>query len=252
MQDWTRDRRIVALVAIAASLVAIALMHLLLPQWLAIVFIDITTPTYPATVQNVMWVVFFIGLGELYVRGQAATAEMEQLSIEYLPQDERTVLQAEHLGPIYAKARKAVASDDRFLPSLIVRSILQFQTSQSPDQARTQLNSMTDLFLHEIDLRYTMLRYIIWLIPSIGFMGTVIGIAMALNIAGAPGKFDDPNLLTEITQALAVAFNTTLLALLMASVVLFFQSIMQAREERALNRASQYCLDNLINRLYVE
>ena len=47
-----------------------------------------------------------------------------------------------------------------------------------------------------------------------------------------------------------MAFSTTLLALVMASILVFLQNIIQGREETALNRAGQYCLDNLINRLY--
>jgi hypothetical protein len=38
----------------------------------------------------------------------------------------------------------------------------------------------------------------------------------------------------------------------MSAVLVLIQHIVQAREERALNRAGQYCLDNLINRLYAE
>lgn len=252
--DFRTDRRVVAVTAIVLALVAMVLMHLLLPRWLAIVFLDIDTATYPFTVQNVMWVVFFVGLGEVFVRRRVANEESRHLTVGYLPEDERTVLLPEQLGSVYSRARQNTGDgeEEHFLPALITRCILQFQTSRSPDQARSHLNATTDLFMHQIDLRYTLLRYIIWVIPSLGFIGTVVGIALALNLAGQPGKFEDPNLLTEITQALAVAFNTTLLALLQAAIVLFLQSITQAREERALNRSAQYCLDNLVNRLYVE
>jgi hypothetical protein len=56
-------------------------------------------------------------------------------------------------------------------------------------------------------------------------------------------------LLSDITSRLAVSFNGTLVALLMAGVLVFLQHVAQAREEHALNNAAQYCLDNLINRL---
>jgi hypothetical protein len=49
-----------------------------------------------------------------------------------------------------------------------------------------------------------------------------------------------------------VAFNTTLLALVMSAVLVLVQHVVQAYEERTLNQAGQYCLDNLINRLYVD
>ena len=94
-----------------------------------------------------------------------------------------------------------------------------------------------------------MLRYISWVLPSLGFIGTVIGIALALAYAGVTDP-QDPALLGNLTTKLAVAFNTTIVALLQAMVLVFTMHVVQAREERALNRAGQYCVDNLINRLY--
>ena len=96
-----------------------------------------------------------------------------------------------------------------------------------------------------------MVRYLCWFIPSLGFIGTVVGIGDALHEAGI-AKQDDPELLQKLTSKLAVSFDGTFLALVMASVLVFLHSRIQAKEEHALNLAGQYCLDNLINRLYVE
>lgn len=206
---------------------------------------------YPFTVQNLMWLVFFMGMGELLGRFQDGNAENTQLHQQYLPEDERTLLQANDLGSIYKRVRNNAGSQtDLFLPRLIRRMILQFQSSRSVEQASVLLNSSLELYLHEIDLRYNLLRYIMWLIPSLGFIGTVIGISLALNYAGMADP-NDPQLLAELTKRLAVAFYTTLLALLQSVILVFSLHIIQAREERCLNRAGQYCLDNLINRLYV-
>ena len=50
---------------------------------------------------------------------------------------------------------------------------------------------------------------------------------------------------------MAVAFYTTLVALLVSVVLVFFQHAVQKQEESALNEAGQYCLKNLINRIYI-
>ncbi|MEL6568063.1 MAG: hypothetical protein AAFQ22_06555, partial [Pseudomonadota bacterium] len=55
--------------------------------------------------------------------------------------------------------------------------------------------------------------------------------------------------LFQVTSRLGVAFTTTLLALVMSAVLVLLQSVVQAKEERALNEAGQYCLDNLILQL---
>ncbi len=253
-----RPRRVTAYpvviaVALAAAVVLIKIFEASLEAPWDDLLIDRERGTYPLTVQNVMWVVFMLGLGELFVRWREARAERRQLRAGYLPEDETTVLQAPDLRQIYARARDVArpGSDGarRFLPRLIQRVTIQFQTSRSIEQASTLLNSSLELFLHEIDLRYSMTRYIIWLIPSLGFIGTVIGISLALAYAGQV-DLQDPTLMAELTKRLAVAFNTTLLALVMSAVLVLIQHVVQAREEGVLNEVGQYCLDNLINRLY--
>ncbi len=240
---------------LAASLgfaaLIIRLIDLYAPDDIAVVLLDRNRSTYPFTVQTTMWMVFGLGLGELLVRLLDALAERAQLRAGYLPEDERTILQAPELRQIYARAREAAGGrgSRRFLPRLIQRIVLQFQTSRSIDQASTLLNSSLELYLHEIDLRYSMIRYVVWVIPTLGFIGTVVGISLALAFAGQV-DVQDPSLLAELTKRLAVAFNTTLLALVMSAVLVFIQHWVQAHEEGALNRAGQYCLDNLINRLY--
>ena len=244
----------VILASLVLSVATILLLHLTLPDSVAAILLDIERATYPVTVQNTMWIVFGVGLGELFVRARAARAERAQLGRNYLPVDETTILQAPELRRIYAQARAsydAGGRDGGFLPRLIQRVILQFRTSRSIEQANALLNSSLELYLHEIDLRYSMVRYVVWAIPTLGFIGTVIGISLALAFAGQV-DVQDPTLLAELTKRLAVAFNTTLLALVMAAVLVLIQHIVQAREEGALNAVGQYCLDNLINRLYEE
>lgn len=206
---------------------------------------------FPFTIQALMWIVFVLGLLELRRRHRSTVREGEILEVELLPEDERTILVADDLGPLYARMRnELVDMGDTFLFRLVQRIVFQFQSSRSIDQANTLLNSSLELFNHEVDLRYGMVRYLAWLLPTLGFMGTVVGIALALAYAGQADA-QDPKLLAEVSARLAVAFNTTLLALLLSAVLVFLQHLIQTHEERVLNRIGQYCLDNLINRLYV-
>ena len=208
---------------------------------------------YPFSMQNFMWIVTFWGFGEIWLRIHRSRQDRVPLADRLLPEDAETMLRASDLGPIYQRVQQGGYADTAFLPRLIRRTILQFQSSRSVDQANSLLNSTLELCQHEIDLRYNLLRYLIWLIPTLGFLGTVIGIADALLVAGK-ADFADPEAMTAMmptmTGSLGVAFYTTLLALLQSALLLASLQFAQAREERTLNRAGQYCLDNLINRLY--
>ena len=216
---------------------------------------------YPFTIQNLMWVVFFIGVGELVVRFVVGSSEKRQLAKRLLPEDEQTVLRRKDVGILYRDIRATDPHSEFWLQRLLSRSILSFQSTGSIEQVSSVYNSALELCQHEVDLRYNLLRYLVWLIPTLGFIGTVVGIAFALESAGlkfaevSSGASVDlgqlgPELMKGLTKNLGVAFYTTLLALLQSAVLMFAMHLIQGHEESALNRVGQYCLDNLINRLY--
>ena len=206
------------------------------------------------TIQNLMWLFFFWGVAEIVTRQVQTNRDMEPVGARLLPEDRETMLRARDLGPIYRRVNEAGYSEGAFLPRLITRTILQFQSSRSVSQANALLNSTLELCQHEVELRYNALRYLVWLLPTLGFIGTVLGIALALDNASGVANFNNTEemqkMMPKMTASLGVAFYTTLLALLQSAVLVFALHLTQAREERALNRAGQYCLDNLINRLW--
>jgi biopolymer transport protein ExbB/TolQ len=235
---------------IAASIVMMWAIAVFAPEWVAVILLDVQRSTYPFTIQTFEWLAFGFCLGELAMRVRDAGADRAQLRLGLLPEDETTVLQAPELRQIYARARLALRQSSRpfFLPRLIQRAVLQFQANHSVGEATGILTASLELFQHEIDLRYSMIRYTIWVLPTLGFLGTVLGISQALRFAGAANP-RDPTLLHELTQILAVKFDTTLVALSLAAVLVLAQHLIQRYEEAALNAAGQYCIDNLLNRL---
>jgi len=244
-------RVLTLLISLVAAVLAIAVMARTLPPTAAAILLDVERQTWPFTVQNALWLAFFIGLGEIALRWYGGRVEEAQFERGYLPVDEQTVLRpGEDMTPIYQRVRSSRYRQICFVPRLIERCILNFNLSRSVDQTAQLLNSSLELFLHELDLRYNIIRYLTWLIPSLGFIGTVVGIMLALNYAGDRSNVESPEMLYEVTQRLGVAFSTTLLALIQAAVLVFLQNLVQGREENTLNRAGQYLLDNLINRLY--
>ena len=241
-------RLFVFLLAIFAAIVFIGILRFTTGPALQEILLDADASFWPFTVQNVMWVALFIGFGELVLRWSAASDEESQLKRGYLPPPDKTLT-----DDLLVKISNSIASRkfarDAFLPRMISRTIDQFRISRKEDQAISVLNSSLELYMHEIDLKYSIMRYLTWLIPSLGFIGTVMGIMFALQYAGVPANAEAEDFLYQVTSRLGVAFTTTLLALIMSAVLVLLQSIIQAKEERALNAAGQYCLDNLILRL---
>jgi biopolymer transport protein ExbB/TolQ len=220
------------------------------------VLFDRSSGWFPATLQNFMWFMFFIGVAEVWVRMRRARSELVQLQIGLLPEGEDDMLRSKDLAPVFKRIQLQDRDQHHFAQRLIKRGILQFQGSRSVDQVNSLLNSSLELMQHEIDLKYNMLRYLIWLLPTLGFIGTVTAIPLALSAAShmpdITSSIEMRAWMGMITTKLALAFNTTLVALAQSSILVLLQHVAQSREERALNSSGQYCLDNLINKLYEE
>lgn len=107
---------------------------------------------------------------------------------------------------------------------------------------------------YRLDLSYTLVKFFIWVIPILGFVGTVAGIAMAVNefsgfVQNMKGfqelSQEMKAALSGVTQGLAAAFNTTYLALLFIVPLMFFSTIIQKREEELLLDIEEYCTTTL-------
>lgn len=249
MKNITPSRTITVFIMIIAAIIFILIVQLIpLGSGLKKIILDYPGEAYPLTIQNVMWIVFFIGLGELYGRVQLTQHFKTELSKHYLPENDQAVLTNKDLGVFFRKVR---GENENGLAGLIKILIMQFQTSRSIEQTHSMLNSQMEMKSSMLDIRYSMIRYIVWLIPTLGFIGTVVGIALSLNFAGStdPGA---PTFLKDLTQKLGVAFYTTLVALLMSGILVFIMHIVQSKEEEIIVTEGKYCLDNFINRLYLK
>jgi biopolymer transport protein ExbB/TolQ len=244
------ERGLMMALSVVAALIFVALLTLLLPpdSRVAAVILDRRSPhfPYPFTIQNMEHILFFMGLGELFVRWRTGRHEMSFLNKHLLPEDSETVLESSDLGPIRKRVAQLFNKEHGILPSLIDLSILQFQSGRSIDQTVAVTNSNLELIQHRVDLSYSLLRYIAWVIPTLGFIGTVVGIGAALASVPSAGEIR----MDVLAHQLAVGFDCTMVALVESAILVFILHIVQEREELAVNLAGTYTLRNLINRLY--
>src|SRR5579864_310240 len=202
---------------------------------------------YPFTIQNFEHMFFFLALGELFVRWRVGAREILFTHMGLLPEDSQTVLQAHDLSLLRHRVANQFDGEHGFLPSLVDLCILQFQSGRSVDQTVAVMNSSLELIEHRVDMRYGLVRYIAWLIPTMGFIGTVIGLGSSL--AGVPKDSSQINMST-IAHMLSVGFDCTMVALTESAVIVYLLHIVNEQEEKAVNLAGTYTLRNLINRLY--
>lgn len=91
----------------------------------------------------------------------------------------------------------------------------------------------------------TMIRYLIWAIPSIGFIGTVRGIGQALSQADQALAGD----ISGMTDSLGLAFNSTLVALLISIFLMFLFHQLQRLQDSQIVDTQSYCDKFLLRRI---
>jgi len=102
--------------------------------------------------------------------------------------------------------------------------------------------------------RFTLPKYILYLLPVIGFIGTVEGISKALmNISIVLPLVKDldgfMSKLTTVTSALQVAFDSTLLALFLSSALMLVQTLVHRRSDDFLARVDRWVVEHALSRL---
>ncbi len=92
-------------------------------------------------------------------------------------------------------------------------------------------------------------RIIVWAIPMLGFLGTVIGITMSLADLSPQNLVSSPETAMEgMLAGLGVAFDTTALALSLAIVLMFTQFVTTRIETQLLDHITAHIASELIGR----
>ena len=132
---------------------------------------------------------------------------------------------------------------DRLLPDFVLAALHRFHATNSVQDAASAVKERAELVADNLDSSLSLLRYVAWAIPAVGFIGTVRGIGDALAHADEAIKGD----LSGVVSALGLAFNSTLVALLLSMVLMFMLHMLQSRQEALILELQNYCRDRLVN-----
>lgn len=131
------------------------------------------------------------------------------------------------------------------LPRALMVAVQRFAATRNVQDSATAVRDVCDSEGERQESELSIIRYIAWAIPSVGFIGTVRGIGAALSQANRAVEGD----ITGVTQSLGVAFNSTFVALVLSIVLMFFIHQLQLMQERLVLDTEEYCDTHLISRL---
>ncbi len=103
------------------------------------------------------------------------------------------------------------------------------------------------------DSSFAIARVLMWAIPILGFIGTVQGLGAAVAGFGVLGGSADVGAIKQaigqVTVGLGVAFDTTLLALVLTTLLMFPLTSFQRKESNLFGELDNYLDDVLLARL---
>jgi biopolymer transport protein ExbB/TolQ len=140
---------------------------------------------------------------------------------------------------------------DSLMVNRIRKGLELFEKRNNNGEVSTFLNSQSDIDANRISGSYTLLKVFLWAIPILGFIGTVQGLSVAVGSLSA-GSTDPEALkasINNLTGGLGVAFDTTLLGLILSMIMSFPMALMQKEEEEMLTEIDAFCSEKLLPKL---
>jgi chemotaxis protein MotA len=198
-------------------------------------------------IQAVTFLLFVFGMIELYWLNNQLSYEKDAYKLHLLPEKENWVLSADDINQLKLNVQKTEQSNKFYLTDLIKKCCIKYRLSKDSSEVLALANAQINVYQENIESEQSFIRYVAWAIPSVGFIGTVIGIAMSLDYAKDASTEAG---IEKVTDALAVAFDTTLVALVLSIFLMFAIHSFQKKQDIFFSGMNDYIIENLINRFY--
>ncbi|MGD8376810.1 MAG: MotA/TolQ/ExbB proton channel family protein [Acidobacteriota bacterium] len=190
-----------------------------------------------------LWAVAIIGY-----KGVASARQRGLLQEDLVPRADGTKILPEDARE-YARQIEGLPPSRRggLLPRALLAALNRFTATRNIQDVADTARGLCEAEGERLESELSMVRYIAWAIPSIGFIGTVRGIGEALAQAHKAVEGD----IAGVTQSLGVAFNSTFIALLLSIVLMFFLHQLQSTQERLVLDTESYLDHELVQHLQV-
>ena len=199
-------------------------------------------------IQITTYFLFVFALFEIKVQKDRLNRELKAFDYRLLPEKDNWVLHPTDVAEIKIKAIKVEERKGKLLLlELIKNTCTRYRVNKSTSEALEFLTNVSRLELAKVESEQSLIRFVLWAIPSIGFIGTIIGIANSLGYANSVVEEGGIDL---VTSALNVAFDTTLVALFLSIFLMLIFNLLQEKTEKFYTETETYILENLINRIY--
>ena len=202
------------------------------------------------TVFFTMWCLAF-----LLIKRKKIKIQRKIFSLNIIPTTQGFILSPDNSAMVQSKIDEQVYQANGFIAlNRIQKTLANLKNIGRVSDVSSVLNDLALADEKYIEGTYTLPKGLIWAIPITGFIGTVLGLAEAVGGFGkviSNGANIDlmKQALSGVTGGLAVAFETTLIALAAALFLQLFMTMLMQKEEDLMDECANYCYENIVSKL---
>jgi biopolymer transport protein ExbB/TolQ len=190
-----------------------------------------------------LWAFAIMGRKALNIARSRKQLETDILHLsdgmKILPEDTREYTrQVEALPP---------ATRAQLLPRALMAALHRFAATRNIQDVSLAAHTVCQSESDRLDAELSMVRFVAWSIPAIGFVGTVRGIGQSLQQAHRAVEGD----VSGVVAGLGISFNSTLVALSLSILVMFMLHQIQLRQERLVLDIEEYLDQRVVRHMIV-
>ena len=191
-------------------------------------------------------IMFFIAMAALVAKAMDTAWQwtlLSRVSLGNVPPGGQPVAECDSLLVLLESLPERM--HDTYLVRRLRGGLEHVRRKDAPDTIEDELRYLSEADYARQHSDYALVRVIIWAIPILGFLGTVIGITLAIaNLS--PDQLKES--LEPVTAGLGTAFNTTTLALGLCIAVMFTMFLVERFENRLLDTVDDRAREDLVGR----
>lgn len=201
---------------------------------------------------------FSWGLAILLIKRSKIKLQRKALQLSILPQDANFVINQSTSIEILKRLRNIVDNPKNFiLLNKIELAISNLKNIGNIGDVASIISVQEKKDMDTIESSYWLINTQMWIIPILGFIGTVLGLGVAISgFSDTVKSSTDISVIKEsitgITGGLGTAFDTTLVSLVLVVILQFLTSVMQSKEMKFLEECSSYCQQNILSKLKID
>jgi biopolymer transport protein ExbB/TolQ len=198
---------------------------------------------------------FFGGLAVLMIKGQKIKFQQRALQLAAVPVEPEFVLNESTSATVLTRIHSLVDHPRHFvLLNRIDRALSNFKNIGQVNDVSAILRAQAENDEDQVASSYTVINGLVWAIPVLGFIGTVLGLSLAIGrFTATLQAAGDLTLirasLQGVTGGLATAFESTLVALVFTLVLQLVITFQQKREMAFLDDCNDYCHSHIVSKL---